>query len=42
MTRDPDLGLVDGWVGGAPSTYRPNLGKALKLAEERGFKSSKK
>jgi urease subunit beta len=34
--------LVDGWVGGAPSTYRPNVTKALKRAEERGFKSSKK
>ncbi len=33
--------LVDGWVGGSAATYRPNLVKALKRAEERGFKSKK-
>jgi urease subunit beta len=34
--------LVDGWTGGAPTTYRPNFTKALKNAEEQGFKSTKK
>jgi len=33
--------LVDGWTGGAPTTYRPNFTKALKNAQEQGFKSSK-
>ena len=33
--------LVDGWVGGAPSTYRPNFTEAIKRAAERGFKSRK-
>jgi urease subunit beta len=33
--------LVDGWTGGAPTTYRPNFAKALKQARENGFKSSK-
>ena len=34
--------LVDGWTGGEPTTYRPNFAKALKNAQEQGFKSSKK
>jgi urease subunit beta len=34
-------GLVDGWVGGAPTTYRPNFTRALKRAEQLGFKSKK-
>jgi urease subunit beta len=33
--------LVDGWTGGEPSTYRPNYARALKQAQEQGFKSSK-
>lgn len=33
--------LVDGWTGGAPTTYRPNIAKALQKAKEQGFKSSK-
>ncbi len=33
--------LVDGWVGGSPTTYRPNFTEAMKRAEERGFKSKK-
>jgi urease subunit beta len=33
--------LVDGWTGGAPGTYRPNYARAMKLAQEQGFKSSK-
>jgi urease subunit beta len=33
--------LVDGWTGGGPTPdYRPNLDAAVKLAQERGFKSS--
>jgi urease subunit beta len=31
--------LVDGWVGGASSSYRPNYTEALKRAEALGFKS---
>ena len=34
--------LVNGWTGGAPTTYRPNHAAALKRALELGFKSSKK
>jgi urease subunit beta len=33
--------LVDGWTGGAPTTYRPNFARALKQARELDFKSSK-
>ena len=33
--------LVDGWTGGAPTSYRPNHAAALKRAQELGFKSSK-
>jgi len=33
--------LVDGWTGGEATTYRPNFTRALKRAEELGFKSSK-
>jgi urease subunit beta len=32
--------LADGWTGGAPTTYRPNFTKAMKNAQEQGFKSS--
>ena len=31
--------LVDGWTGGAPTTYRPNFIAALKRAQELGFKN---
>lgn len=34
--------LVDGWTGGAPGSYRPNFGEAVKRAAQFGFKSSKK
>ena len=33
--------LVDGWTGGAPNAYRPNFARALRRAEEQGFKSSR-
>jgi len=33
--------LVDGWTGGASTTYRPNFDRALQRAQEQGFKSSK-
>jgi urease subunit beta len=33
--------LVDGWTGGAPTTYRPNFARALRNAREHGFKSNK-
>lgn len=32
--------LVDGWTGGASSTYRPNFGQSVKRAQELGFKST--
>ena len=34
--------LVDGWTGGATTTYRPMWVEALKNAQEQGFKSNKK
>jgi hypothetical protein len=34
-------GLVDGWAGGAATTYRPNFGDSVRRAEELGFKSTK-
>jgi len=33
--------LVDGWVGGAGSSYRPNFNESVKRAQELGFKSKK-
>jgi urease subunit beta len=33
--------LVDGWTGGAAAAYRPNFARALRRAEEQGFKSSR-
>jgi urease subunit beta len=33
--------LTDGWTGGEATTYRPNFARALKRAQEQGFKSSK-